>query len=774
MLILLICGLPGQAQLIEPGTAVATCFSEFTNRYDQTSPIDRSGFVLLQVDMRYPNTQGAVFGTNWATTLFHNDDNEPWDAEHLGQVFGIALDDSYPPNIYVTATSSYGRFLTGGAEDPGLWGPGGPGAIYKIDGTSGSISVFRKLPNSGPALGNICYSPQHKSFYVSNFEDGKIYRLDLNGNMMGTYDHGLTTGSVADDGLTMNPAYHSDNTSLNSGFSQLGRRVWAVQVYDGHLYYSTWGRDRGRQTGSPNEVWSVALANNGAFLPADVALEVTPPVIEGNYSCPVSDIAFSSTGKMLLGERTMREDVGEFKVSNQSGHRGRILEFTGRRSNWSGPAILDIGGPSVNLIHANCEGGVSYGIDLFNGSIDLPPICDGSILATGEQLTGNSVRVYGIQISPPGGPTDETPWSNSYAIDLDGFVSSQDVFIKSRIGDVEAFQNFCFPENLKCMDIVEQVVTCVGRDGDTYQYELEYSFYNNSPFNSPANQMEIAPVGFSAPGFPKMISFATVGPMSTSGVIKVPFSVVNGQPGDTYCFNLTPSSTDGQGKLNWCCPAQTLCVTLPECVLPCLQAKLTRDCETNLYEITIDNNGTFPAEKVQLFSQTPGLTVSQNVFSVNIPPGGSTTISTHINGPGFNFIRGTIQVSIHGPIDPKTGVAECCFFDLPVDLIKLACPWNPVIGVFHDDNGNGLYDGGETGLPGWTVYVEGPQGMVIPTVTDESGFAVYETFEPGLHAFSLRMQEGFRLTSDRCTYELDFGESRELEVLYLGVTDSNP
>jgi hypothetical protein len=212
-------------------------------------------------------------------------------------------------------------------------------------------------------------------------------------------------------------------------------------------------------------------------------------------------------------------------------------------------------------------------------------------------------------------------------------------------------------------------------------------------------------------------------------------------------------------------------VTLPECVLPCFDAKVVWNCETGMFDITITNQGTFAAEILQLSPQTPGLTLSSNLFNFNLPVNGSTTVSIDVSG--LPTTGGQVLSSIHGPIDPKTGVAECCFLDITLPALNV-CPWRPVTCVFNDDNSNGIFDIGEDRLAGWKVYVEGPQGTVTTSVSDEEGFAVFETYEPGLHAFSLRMQEGYRLTSDSCTFELDFGEIHEFDVLYLGVTDINP
>src|ERR1041385_4906484 len=57
-----------------------------------------------------PIGSGAPLGSaglGWSPAMWHNDSSltDAWNAKNLGEVFGIALDDATPPNIYVTATS---------------------------------------------------------------------------------------------------------------------------------------------------------------------------------------------------------------------------------------------------------------------------------------------------------------------------------------------------------------------------------------------------------------------------------------------------------------------------------------------------------------------------------------------------------------------------------------------------------------------------------------------------------------------------------------------
>jgi hypothetical protein len=135
-------------------------------------------------------------------------------AASIGQVFGVAIDDASPPNIYAAATSVYGLPIVAPGADgqaehiplgapkaafmPGLWGPqGGPGSIWKIDGVTGRVTLLANVTlngraNSGAALGGLAYNPDSPSLYVADRESGMIHHLAMGGGDLGSYDHGVT------------------------------------------------------------------------------------------------------------------------------------------------------------------------------------------------------------------------------------------------------------------------------------------------------------------------------------------------------------------------------------------------------------------------------------------------------------------------------------------------------------------------------------------------------------------------------------------------------
>ena len=182
---------------VQPGEAVVTSGSS-----DITFDTD---FVVRIFDVRDPGCDPrAQLGLPWPAPVYRNAMPNPtmnpadeWTVANLGDVFGIAIDDGTPPNIYVTSSSVSWTFCCA----PGT------GEVFRLDGTTGAISALATLPNNSVGLGNIAFAPTHQLLYVTNHEDGRIYRLDLSGMVLDTFDP-----FAADDGLP--------------GFAPLGERLW--------------------------------------------------------------------------------------------------------------------------------------------------------------------------------------------------------------------------------------------------------------------------------------------------------------------------------------------------------------------------------------------------------------------------------------------------------------------------------------------------------------------------------------------------------------------
>lgn len=266
---------------------------------------------------------------------------EPFEvlAGQIGQVFALTYDDgvrdgtpSGVPNLYAGATSLHGvRIVTPDADGDGrpererrgkagatfmegqfgAESGGSPGAIWKIDGLTGAVSLFTTIEgNSGPGIGDVSFDKAHRQFFASDLDSGLIYRIDANGAVIDNFDHGVAgrpargLAAVADDGAVMDirgAAFDSEDPDT-WGYTQDERRIWGVAAYGGRVYYAV---------GEKAEIWSVGLTQDGAF-EGDPRWELT---VEAQEDLPVTDIAFDNRGFMYLaqrGETENRFDYSQF------------------------------------------------------------------------------------------------------------------------------------------------------------------------------------------------------------------------------------------------------------------------------------------------------------------------------------------------------------------------------------------------------------------------------------------------------------------------------
>lgn len=452
---------PARAALpLQPEQIVVTCFSGTINYFPpqvfpNTGP---NGYVVAQFDTTTGNIGPLIPTTAQPPRVwnglnappfsgFHNETGVPWTASKLGEVFGIAVDDAAAPNIYVTATECYNVYNTTGLPV----GAGGRGGVYRLDGTTGASS-FGSLPNdpvAGPALGNVCFRRAGNGtgyIYVSNFEDGMIYRMSASGlTTVGTpYDHGAqgrpqeSLAPIADDGLP--------------GMTQFGRRIWGVKTLGSRLFYAVWWEDaRNISLTESNEIWSVDLDSNGDFLPATARRRILQPNFTvNNWSYPVASIDFSPSGAMFLAERYFQMWTALVPNGTFGAHHTRILRYTQSGPNWvTTPGTTHhIGGdPSFyfpnNTVGANSAGGVAVA-------------CDESIWATGDMYAGsygtppNAINtpgdlgyVYGAMRIPSGGNSALAGYGyGGFAIDFDGQTNNVDKF---SVGAVATVRECCIP-----------------------------------------------------------------------------------------------------------------------------------------------------------------------------------------------------------------------------------------------------------------------------------------------------------------------------------------
>ena len=174
---------------------------------------------------------------------------------------GVRVDGSTSvPNLYAGATSLHGLRIVTPDEDGdgrperqrrGKAGAtfmdgqfaesngGSPGAIWKVDGVSGAVSLFARIDgNSGPGLGDVRLRRGKPPVVRLRPDTGlNPHRVGADGTLIDTFDHGVagrpTRGlaAVADDGTVMDiQGEEFDSEDPDSwGLTQDGRRVWAVK-----------------------------------------------------------------------------------------------------------------------------------------------------------------------------------------------------------------------------------------------------------------------------------------------------------------------------------------------------------------------------------------------------------------------------------------------------------------------------------------------------------------------------------------------------------------
>lgn len=322
---------------------------------------------------------------NYLAPLYQN---QNWNMANLGKVFGLTLDSA--GNMYVAPST--------------VWGANqNTNTIKRIDAITGQISDFATLPNNGPAMGNINYDCVSETFYVSNHEDGRIYQIDMDGDVASTYHH--ATGDV-----TMGPA--NDPGEPNGSFAPLGERPWAVQSHAGRLYYSVWVESGAGNANENNSVWSVEYTGNSGMIDPSTAIkELEVPSTSGSSSQPVSDISFAHNGFMLVAQRTMYGDM------QTSAHQSTTFEYDYENGDWVFQGTTYIVG---ELLPYSAAGGVDHDF-----------VENGYVWMTGDALDFYTPDcVYGLQGTPHGGGGIET----STLIDLDHEIAGQD---KTVYGDVE-------------------------------------------------------------------------------------------------------------------------------------------------------------------------------------------------------------------------------------------------------------------------------------------------------------------------------------------------
>lgn len=402
-------------------------------------------------------------------------------ASEIGQVFGLAYDDGLRgenepriPNLYVTSTVLHGLQIVGPDTDAdgrperlkqgqgdaefmegqfGTKNGGTPGAIWKIDGLTGEVSLFANVTlggedNSGPGLGNIAFDPSTRQIFVSDLDTGMIHRFDMEGNDQGTFDHG-TTGRTA-KGLAeaphdatnrmdiTNAAFKADDPST-WGFAAKERIVYGLQVRGRRLYY---------YAADGNMIMSVAINKDGTFGAATWEFDV-----QGDNQNAVTDIAFDNKGFMYLSKRGDLKNTYDYSSFAEPGtspvqrYYVESPDDPATPSRWvEAPETYAVG---FKPDHKQASGGIDlqYGFNP-DGTINYSS-CSATIVKTGDNLrfneelneqlgTGGPLHVHGIQLTNNTlvQPENTPPWG-SYFADFDGLY--EDPEASGQVGDTEVW-----------------------------------------------------------------------------------------------------------------------------------------------------------------------------------------------------------------------------------------------------------------------------------------------------------------------------------------------
>ncbi|MEP4719740.1 MAG: peptidoglycan-binding protein [Nitratireductor sp.] len=426
-------------EALSAGEAFATRFSGTTEITladgERLTLIDEGGVVGSVVDIRNPGF--AADGRHW----IDEPQRLPVTAGQVGQVFGIAIDDGSPANIYLTATSQFGLHRDPDNTDwlPGQWGEGGPGGLYRLNADNDyepellAVITLDGRENTGAGLGNVAFDKAHGQLFVSDLETGMIHRLSLDGTQIDRFDHGADARTGFLDAITGEtatlPAIAFDTASSAAigdcadaggspqtfaqtpecwNYADFRRRVFGLAVFtdplsnETRLYYAVSGADGmgnpdwdGASDDAANSVWSIGLDENGGFNGADVRREIVLPEFGGDDATPrvVPDLAISNEGVMLVGERGGVRNLGlDQPQPFATPHAARVLQYTLTSEGfWVPLGRYDVGfydrkSLGAPHIRANAAGGVDFGYGYTtDGAIDAERPY-GSVWASGDSL----------------------------------------------------------------------------------------------------------------------------------------------------------------------------------------------------------------------------------------------------------------------------------------------------------------------------------------------------------------------------------------------------
>ena len=450
--------------------------------YDLTDGISHS-FQIFDTG----NNLNAPFGENWETTFFIPSDPDvyaQWQLSNMGDLFGIAIDSE--KNVYFTTTATAGgNFNVGSA---------GPGGVYKMNADDWSISNFittgnedNQMPNQtnleagdqGVGLGNICYDKWHNQLLITNFEDGKIYRYDTQGNFLSTFD----------------PFNPDDGSQGLPGFNEtiFGINVFGTNTNDIKVYFSRW-----RDDAPVASVWSVNLDAAGEFIGVEsLCFDIPFQNLGTNLPKPISDITFSSDGKMYVAENTLNK-VNFFGVNlfdNELPDQSMVFEYTFDGNIWTKTQDYYVGNYDINR---NASGGIALGNRQTKNGLE----CEALIWASGDKLKypGSNINsfdnefIYGVAAIPISGNNQGNVASTSIYVDTDIFNNAAKSQSKVSQSDIEIYRD---PNSQSTLTISPNTTICNGESiqlnisgGSNYEWSPALTLDDSNSANPIATPTE--------------------------------------------------------------------------------------------------------------------------------------------------------------------------------------------------------------------------------------------------------------------------------------------
>lgn len=397
-------------------------------------------------------------------------------AKDVGQVFPITIMDAKtsdaPPAILLGATSMFGLHIVkpdsngdgvperievgeaGATWMPGMFADdkgGSPGAIWRVDGTTGDVALFATIPNnSGPGLGGVVFDKKTRQVFVSDLDTGLIHRLDEDGQLIDTFDHGVDgrpakgLASVSDDGAKANiesPAFDIEKPET-WGLTPVERRVHGMAVHQDRLYYA-----------ADHMIWSIGIDESGRFggdARWELDIDATSPDTQ------LSDMLFDAQGRMYVAERAAQRgsyDFSHFAEPEKAEVKRYRLEDPddpATESRWiADPETYAIGLPAE---HRHSNGGITLGFPYDETGMIKTGSCGEFLWTTGERLRAGefaqgdgegdpaaNADVHGLQGNPISLVRPENvPPMTSYFTDYDSFFG--DAEKAGHMGDVEIWQ----------------------------------------------------------------------------------------------------------------------------------------------------------------------------------------------------------------------------------------------------------------------------------------------------------------------------------------------